>query len=228
MFTICTVTSIFRYGVLSFFVGFLPLCHMLAQEIPFHLNEVEADSARGPQHPVELGIFFDGLFPALLEAYHVPGAVVVMVKDDSLFFAKGYGYADLENRTSVDPATTLFRIGSVSKLMTATAVMQQVEQDQLALDTDVNDYLSGFKIREAFDKPVTLFNLLTHTPGFDDTYSGFTEPLTTAPTPLREYLIRRQPARVIPPGEVISYSNYGLAFLALGLEWYWNLLGFHY
>ena len=61
----------------------------------------------------------------------------------------------------------MFRPGSTSKLFTWTAVMQLVEQGKLDLDRDVNDYLD-FKIPEAFGKPITLKNLLTHTPGFEE------------------------------------------------------------
>ncbi|HMB62973.1 MAG TPA: serine hydrolase domain-containing protein [Eudoraea sp.] len=200
-----------RICILSYFLGLLTLYSTFAQDSTITIEEAFTHSIRGPHNPVELEIFFDGLFPALIDAYHVPGAVVVVVKGDSLLFSKGYGYANLDNRIPVDPATTLFRIASVSKLIAATIVMQQVEQGNLDLDTDVNDYLSEFKILEAFGQPVTLRNLLTHTAGFDDTFPGTTESLTANPTPLSEFLNRRQPDRVIPPGEVISYSNYGFA-----------------
>jgi len=177
--------------------------------VPIASNTTHPDSIRGPQNPVELDIFLDGLLPALLDAYHVPGAAVIVVKGDSLLFSKGYGYANLQDQIPVDPATTLFRIASVSKLMTATAVLQMVEQGKLALDHDVNDYLTEFKIQEKFGQPVTLHNLLTHTAGFDNIFPETTEPLVVSPTPLHTFLKKHQPERVIPPGEVISYSNYG-------------------
>ena len=59
---------------------------------------------------------------------HIAGAAVAVVKDSKLFFAKGYGDADLEKGIPVDPEQTVFRIGSVGKLLTWTAVMQLVEQ----------------------------------------------------------------------------------------------------
>ncbi len=79
------------------------------------------------------------------------GLTVAVVKDGQLFFAKGYGWADVERRVPVDAEETLFRPGSVSKLFTWTAVMQLVEQGKLDLDADVNTYLTQFKIPATYD-----------------------------------------------------------------------------
>src|SRR5438132_4611467 len=106
--------------------------------------------------------------PVQLGREDIAGAVIVVVRDGKIFFAKGYGYADVEKRKPVSPDNTLFRPGSISKLFTWTAVMQQVEQGKLDLDRDVNEYLD-FKIPPAFGKPITLRNIMTHTPGFEDT-----------------------------------------------------------
>ena len=65
------------------------------------------------------------------------------------------------------PMPHLFRPGSISKLFTWTAVMQLVEQGKLELDRDVNEYLD-FKIPAKFGKPITLRDLMTHTPGFEE------------------------------------------------------------
>src|SRR5687767_13075293 len=83
-----------------------------------------APSQQGPTDPAELEAFLDELFGRQMEEYHIAGAAVSVVKDGELFFAKGYGYADLENGIPVDPKQTGFRIGSVTKLFTWTAVMQ--------------------------------------------------------------------------------------------------------
>ena len=63
----------------------------------------------------------------LMESNHIPGGAIAVVKDGQLFFAQGYGYADLERRTPATADTTVFRAGSVSKVFTWTAVMQLVE-----------------------------------------------------------------------------------------------------
>jgi CubicO group peptidase (beta-lactamase class C family) len=176
-------------------------------------NPASATKEVGPTDPAELEAFLAGLLPALMDTYHVPGAVFVMVKDGETFFAKGYGYADLETRRPVDPDTTLFRVASVSKLFTATAAMQLVEQGKLDLHTDVNRYLKDFQIEEAYGKPVTLHHLLTHTGGFDDRFLRTGLTIGSPIAPLGQYLADRMPPRVMPPGEIISYSNHGIALV---------------
>ena len=107
--------------------------------------------ATGPTDPAELEAFMDGSIEAQLEAYHIAGATVAVVKDGAIFFAKGYGYADLKKRKRVQAAETLFRIASISKLFVWTAVMQLVEQGKLDLNTDINTYLTHFKIPNTYD-----------------------------------------------------------------------------
>jgi CubicO group peptidase (beta-lactamase class C family) len=100
----------------------------------------------------------------------IPGGVFVLVADGAIVHAQGYGHTDLDRDTPVDAQRTRFDIGSVSKLLTATAVMQQVEQGTLDLDTDVNDYLTDLVIPDTFPEPVTPAHLLTHTAGFGEYY----------------------------------------------------------
>src|SRR6266498_1911406 len=79
----------------------------------------------------------------------------VLVKDGKIFFQKGYGYADAEKKTPVIPDQTLFYASSVSKLVTATTVMQLVEQGKLEPDADVNTYLKRFQLENNYPAPVT-------------------------------------------------------------------------
>ena len=158
---------------------------------------------------LEVEAFFDGVMAEQLKSYHIPGATVAVVAGGELVFAKGYGYADLATHRPVVADRTLFRLASVSKLFTWTAVMQLVEKGKLDLDADVNEYLADFKIPPAFGKPITLANLMTHTAGFEDTptdvYVNSAEDLK----PLATYINGDVPARIYPPGEVPAYSNYG-------------------
>ena len=167
----------------------------------------------GPTDPAELEAFLAGLLPSLMETHHVPGAVFVMVKNGEIFFAKGYGYADLETQRPVDPETTIFRVASVSKLFTATAAMQLVEQGKLDLNVDVNRYLEEFQIEATYGEPVTLHHLLVHTAGFDDRFLRSSRTIGSELPPLGQYLAERMPPRVMPPGRFISYSNHGLALV---------------
>ena len=158
--------------------------------------------------------FFNGAVGAIQEVYDIPGVTVAVVKDGRLLFSGGYGFLDAERARPVDPATSLFRIGSVSKLFTWTAVMQLVEKGQLDLDADVNDYLTAFKIEDNYPEPVTLRHILTHTAGFEDGGLGYLFRNDEGDLiGFEEWLIRYQPKRVRPPGTFGSYSNYatGLA-----------------
>ncbi|MET0364978.1 MAG: serine hydrolase domain-containing protein, partial [Sphingobium sp.] len=82
--------------------------------------------------------WLDGYLPYALHNGDIAGAVVTVVKDGQVIAARGYGYADIAKRRPVDPARTLFRPGSTSKLVTWTAVMQQVEAGKIDLDRDIN------------------------------------------------------------------------------------------
>jgi CubicO group peptidase (beta-lactamase class C family) len=148
-----------------------------------------------------------------LERHHVPGAAVVVVRDGDLFLAKGYGYADLATGRPVVANETVFGIGSTSKLLTWTAVMQGVEAGRLDLDRDVNDYLtdSPVSIPATYPEPITLEHLGTHTAGFEDSFDGTLVADPAAVRPLGETLAAAQPARVRPPGQFVAYSNYGTA-----------------
>jgi CubicO group peptidase (beta-lactamase class C family) len=161
--------------------------------------------------------WLDGFLPFALARGDIAGAAVVIVKDGSVLTARGYGLADVAARTPVDPARTLFRTGSVGKLFTWTAVMQQVEAGRLELDRDVNDYLD-FRIPPRDGKPVTLRNLMTHTPGFEEAIKRL---VTDRPERLASpeaYLKAWVPGRIYPPGEVPAYSNYGVTLAGYIVE----------
>jgi CubicO group peptidase (beta-lactamase class C family) len=161
--------------------------------------------------------WLDGFVPYALKSGDVAGAVVVVVKDGKVLTERGYGYADVASERPVDPKATLFRPGSISKLYTWTAVLQLVEAGKLDLDADVNKYLD-FNIPEKFGKPITLRNLMTHTPGFEEVFGNI---LTTDPKryrPLGETMKRHIPERMFPPGEVDAYSNYGASLAGYIVE----------
>lgn len=154
------------------------------------------------------------------QTYHIPGAVVAVVKDGQILFAKGYGYADLEAGRPVDPSETLFRIGSVSKLFTWTAVMQLVEKGMMDLNRDVNDYLIGapFEVPATYSEPITVTYLMNHTAGFEDRGVGLFSHDPKSIRPLGEILADDLPQRVRPPGEVTAYSNHGTALAGYIVE----------
>jgi CubicO group peptidase (beta-lactamase class C family) len=156
----------------------------------------------------DITAFIDGIVPLQLAKEDIAGAVVVVVKDGQIVFEKGYGYADVAARKPVSPSATLFRVGSISKLFMWTAVMQLVEQGKLNLDRDVNDYLD-FRIPSTYSQPITLRDLMTHTPGFEEAVNDLFVPKAADMVPLPAYVKGHLPARIYPPGTVPAYSNYG-------------------
>jgi CubicO group peptidase (beta-lactamase class C family) len=165
----------------------------------------------------DVDIWLDGYLPYALRTADIPGVVVTVVKDGQLLTARGFGYADREKRTPVDPERTLFRPGSVSKLVTWTAAMQLVEQGKLDLDKDINTYLD-FKIPEYDGKPITLRQMMTHTAGFEEAIKGliFSDPAHLLP--LGDYLKRWTPKRVFAPGTTPAYSNWATALTGYVVE----------
>jgi CubicO group peptidase (beta-lactamase class C family) len=155
----------------------------------------------------DVNAWLDGYLPYALHTGDIAGAVVAVVKDGQIVTERGFGYSDVAKRTPVDPKLTLFRPGSVSKLITWTAVMQQVEQGKIDLDADVNQYLD-FKIPARDGKPVTMRNLMQHVAGFEEQAKGI---LSNDPKFLRfEQLLKQWvPQRVFAPGTTPAYSNYG-------------------
>lgn len=172
----------------------------------------------GPQDRQELEAFMDGLILTLLEDHNIAGAAVSVVKDGALFWAKGYGYADVEARKPISAEKTLFRIGSISKLFVWTSIMQLVEQGKLDLDADINTYLTDFEIPDTYEQPITLKHLMTHTAGFEEWVLGLFGRDANSLRPLAEILAEQLPARVRPPGELASYSNHGTGIAAYIVE----------
>ncbi|HEX9006191.1 MAG TPA: serine hydrolase domain-containing protein, partial [Bacteroidota bacterium] len=160
----------------------------------------------------------DSLIVPGLEKYHIPGMVIAIVRDSAVVLAKGYGYADVERKVPFDPESTVIRIASVSKLFTATAVLQLVERGVLDMHQDINTYLTRFKVAEWPGKPITLHHLLTHTAGFDDRYVGKSAWTQERQIPLGDFLAARLPARICPPGEVYTYSNFSNALAGFVVE----------
>ena len=169
-----------------------------------------ADAAVPQLTKADVDTWLDGFMPLALSQGDIAGAVVVVVKDGSILTQRGYGYADLAARKPMDPERTLVRVGSVSKLFTWTALMQLVERGDVALDTDINAYLD-FRIPARDGKPITVRNLITHTPGFEEQLKSAVTYDPAAAQPLDALLKRWTPERIFAAGTMPAYSNYGAA-----------------
>lgn len=144
----------------------------------------------------------------------IPGLAMGVVYDQEMIWSKGYGVEDLESKDPVTPAT-LFRLGSVTKLFTATAILQLRDQSKLRLDDPVIQHLPGFELQSTFeDAPeITLRHLLTHTAGLPRE-AAFPY-WTTHEFPTTEEVIAavRQQSAIYPPDKTYKYSNLGMALL---------------
>lgn len=174
------------------------------------------DAAPHGLSAVDVDTWLAGFLPAALEREGIAGAVVSVVSDGTVLTERGFGWADTgaggNDPLPVDPQQTLFRIGSISKLVTATTVMQLVEDGRLDLDAPVQQYLD-FTLPVSFERPVTVRHLLTHTAGFEDRVAGVIGGPDAEPTTLFDAVTVDPPEQIFEPGTMPAYSNYsnGLA-----------------
>ena len=146
------------------------------------------------------------------------GANVLIVKDGEIFMNTSYGYADVENQIKVTP-DTVFEWGSVTKLLVWTSVMQLVEQGKLKLDEDIRTYLpDGFLTKLQYDTPITMLNLMHHNAGWEEKFTDLFYMSADEVKPLEEMLHITEPYQVHGPGDVVAYSNYGVALAGFIVE----------
>lgn len=157
---------------------------------------------------------------ALIREANIPGATVALVENDRVTFAKGYGMADV---TAHEPATadTPFRAGSISKSLTAIAVMTLVERGKLSLDDRLADFAPDVHFTNPWEAthPIRLANLLEHTTGWPDITTGVLAKDEKAWS-VREGVQFASGSYVSrwAPGRFMVYNNAGPAVAALALE----------
>jgi CubicO group peptidase (beta-lactamase class C family) len=151
---------------------------------------------------------------ALMQHYtgEVPGAALLVIKDGTAVVRKGYGYADLDNRTSVTPQTN-FRLASVTKQFTAAAILLLAEDGELSIDDPVRRWLPTL---HEVTEPITIRHLLTHTSGLID-YEDVIPVSMTAQLHDADVLqiLAGQDRLYFEPGTAYRYSNSAYALLAL-------------
>lgn len=209
--------------------SFVLACMYLFAALSATLSGARAQEAAAPCDAgvcdtAKLEAFADGVVRAHMRAHQTPGVIVSIVRDGQIVMARGYGIAGRDPEVMTSGDETLFRMGSVSKTFVWTAAMMLAEQGGLDLDADINSYLDGIEVPEAFGAPVTMNHLMAHSAGFEDTFAIFMHEddeviLDT------DVLVRDMPARVFAPGARISYSNYGTALAAKVVE---NVVGVPY
>jgi CubicO group peptidase (beta-lactamase class C family) len=165
----------------------------------------------------DVDAWLDGYMPYALHSADIAGAVVMVVRNGQIIASRGYGYADIGKRQPVNPALTLFRPGSVSKLVTWTAVMQQVQAGKINLDQDINTYLD-FRIPPRNGKPITMRQIMTHTAGFEEAAKDLITYNSKDVQPIGRYLKRWTPRRIFDPGTTPAYSNWATTLAGYVVE----------
>lgn len=173
---------------------------------------------------------FDKNVTTLLKKWNIPGASIAVAKNGKLILARGYGYADFEAKQPMQP-DSMFRIGSISKILAAQSILQLKDQGKLDLDAKFLDVLTDYHVTSGGDarlRNITIRNLLQHSGGWDRDKSG--DPMglqgtvsralhismpVTCPDVMR-YMMG-QPLD-FAPGTKQVYSNFGYCVLSQVIE----------
>ena len=170
-----------------------------------HLDAITLDAMLRP-------IFID-----IMAKHQIAGAAIAIVHGDELIYDQGFGHREVYQEKPVEAHQTIFRIGSISKVVTGVAVMQLVDRGLLDLDANVNDYLTAFKVPDTFPEPVRVRHLLTHTAGFDQIGLGRHVRQAEDVLPLGVFL-KNNLIRIRPPGEVSCYDTYAITLAGYLVE----------
>ncbi|MGH8596931.1 MAG: serine hydrolase domain-containing protein, partial [Gammaproteobacteria bacterium] len=144
-----------------------------------------------------------------------PGASFIYVSHGRVIYHRGYGVSDLTSGAPVKPESTIWPVASITKTVTALAVLQLVDRGLVDLDTDVNQYLRRIQVPSNGYPPLTLRHLLAHTGGIDELpgrqFDG------SEPQDLAKFLQDRI-VSYRAPGQLTAYSTYGILLAAVVLE----------
>lgn len=153
-----------------------------------------------------------------MKKHKVVGLSIALVDDQRIVWAQGFGYADIAKNIAATP-TTVYRVGSISKLFTATAAMQLSEQGKFDIDQPLQTYLPQFSIKSRFlnAAPITPREIMTHHSGLPSDlkmgmWSEHPEPFTTVVDNIRDEYV------AYPPNYVFSYSNLGFTLLGHAIQ----------
>lgn len=164
-----------------------------------------------PSTPATSVAAVDACIQSGMAQYGVPGAAVAILDGGALVFEQGYGVKHQEQGGAVDP-DTLFRFGSILKMMTSAAVMQQVEQGHVDLAAPVTSYIPEFQVASPWmSADITVLHLLTHSTGFPDRYDANLYSIFSGPTTasaLSDWAAAQSAIPLFaPPGAFWNYSN---------------------
>ncbi|WP_433944643.1 serine hydrolase domain-containing protein [Paenibacillus sp. SN-8-1] len=187
----------------SRYVRLLLLAALLCSVFPASVSASAPDKG-------QLETFLDEFMNSKMQEYHVPGAVVSVVRDGKAVLMKGYGYANLEQKVPADPYKTIFRVGSISKSVTSTAVMQLYEEGKIDLRKDIKQYIPDLNLSYIDHRPISVHDLLTHTAGFCESIYAVGRDKDRQVS-LEDAIKTGLPSLCRKPGEQVAYSNQGLS-----------------
>jgi len=148
---------------------------------------------------------------------YVAGAAVTVVHEGAVVYQAGFGRREVFKEIPVDAGRTIWRIGSITKVLTGAAIMQLVDRGLLSLDADVNTYLTDPRVPATLPEPVRIRHLLTHTAGFDQIGLGRQVRSMQEVRPLGDFL-RENLIRIRRPGVVSTYDTYAITLLGHLIE----------
>jgi len=200
---------------------------------PGYKPAIVPDSPKPESRGAQGAMTLDRFFQAFLDRHRVPGCAVAITHEGRLVYARGFGWGDVAERRPVTP-TSLFRIASISKPITAVAILKLVEQGKLKLDDRVFDilnyepHLEGDAKFDERQREITIRHLLSHRGGWDRDRSfdamfqsvRFANALKVPPPADQATIIRCMLGQPLdfPPGERYAYSNYGYCLLGRVIE----------
>src|SRR5688500_4590923 len=161
----------------------------------------------------ELDAFFTAQFPS-----DAPGGAILVMKNDSIIFAKGYGLADMNTKEPITPKT-LFNLGSISKTFVANAILKLQEQGKLSVEDSLEKYFPNFADPK-LAKKIRIKHLLTHTSGLPDNRNVENDTVfyLTARDAENWYPVTQAKYLIFEPGQRYEYSNPAYNALALIVE----------
>ena len=178
-------------------------------------EQTPAARAQAPQMSDGQLVEIGALIQAKMAEYHIPGVGIGIVVGDTIS-VRGFGVTNVDDPQPITP-DTIFTIASISKTVTATAIMRLVEQGKADLEAPVQKYLPDFRVQDdAVSRDVRLWHLLTHTPGWEGQLSGDDRGVDS----LAHFVanVMRDLPQIAAPGSVWSYNNAGFTLAGRVIE----------
>jgi len=170
------------------------------------------------KHPaITLSERIDSIIVDKMNQYNIPGLSIGVIKNDSIIYTKGYGVISINNQKPVTE-NSIFHTASVSKIFTALAVMQLIEQEQLSLDDKLKTLIPELQYDSKGMENVSVKTLLNHTSGIPDISNYHWSNNNQSDSSLKAYILSENIKLVSEPGEKYAYSNLGYDILGYIVE----------